>query len=306
MKQIKFLRTVHKFISISTLKKIYQFWKYYLVGLWNRTDEHHLFLSGGGIAFSLILSLVPIILLLISILGSILEPETVQEQISTFINAVIPYPKYAEYTKEAILNRIPEVFEYKTLAGIFGGFGLFFTSTWLFSSLRTVLNNIYGESKTSGILKALVRDFGMVILLIILVLLSIVILPLINMILYESYAVNLIKVIGIKGLLRDSFSVLSIIIIFIMFFLFYKLIPYAKLGRKVPLVSAFWATLLWAFAKNLFGYYAAHFLSANKFYGAFILIIVILFWIFYSSCLFIIGAEIGQLYRERKQQKSAA
>jgi len=26
---------------------------------------------------------------------------------------------------------------------------------------------------------------------------------------------------------------------------------------------------------------------------------VVLFWLFYASCLFIIGAEIGQLYRER-------
>ena len=77
------------------------------------------------------------------------------------------------------------------------------------------------------------------------------------------------------------------------------MIPYEKLGKRVPVVAAFWATLLWEIAKRIFGYYVSDFLTINKIYGAFILIAVILFWIFYSSCLFVLGAEIGQLFRER-------
>jgi membrane protein len=81
------------------------------------------------------------------------------------------------------------------------------------------------------------------------------------------------------------------------------LIPYAKLGKRIPLVSAFWATTLWEIARRLFGYYVYDFLSQNKVYGPFIIIVVILFWLFYSSCLFILAAEIGQLYRERLHKK---
>ena len=75
------------------------------------------------------------------------------------------------------------------------------------------------------------------------------------------------------------------------------------MGKTVPLVSAFWATVLWELARKVFGYYVSNFLSVNKIYGAFILIAVILFWLFYSSCLFIVGAEIGQLYRERRKNR---
>ena len=94
-------------------------------------------------------------------------------------------------------------------------------------------------------------------------------------------------------------------VIFLLFLVFYYLIPYEKLGKKVPLAGAFWATVLWEVARSIFGYYVTNFLVLNKVYGAFVLIIVVMFWIFYSSILFIIGAEIAQLYRERRLLRAA-
>ncbi|MCB0744538.1 MAG: YihY/virulence factor BrkB family protein, partial [Ignavibacteriae bacterium] len=82
-----------------------------------------------------------------------------------------------------------------------------------------------------------------------------------------------------------------------------SLIPYAKLNSKATFIGALWATILWELARYVFGYYVEHFLQANKFYEAFLLIIVLLFWLFYASIVFIIGAEITQLYIERMEQK---
>jgi uncharacterized BrkB/YihY/UPF0761 family membrane protein len=65
-----------------------------------------------------------------------------------------------------------------------------------------------------------------------------------------------------------------------------------------------WATILWEVARLVFGYYVQTFLQSNKFYEAFLLILVLLFWLFYASILFIIGAEIAQLYRERLEKKA--
>ncbi len=88
-----------------------------------------------------------------------------------------------------------------------------------------------------------------------------------------------------------------------MFFLLYYLIPYEKLKKRVALLSAFWTTLMWEVARNIFGYYIRQFFGSSAIYGAFVLIVVILLWVFYSSCIFIIGAEVGQLYRERRQKR---
>jgi membrane protein len=65
------------------------------------------------------------------------------------------------------------------------------------------------------------------------------------------------------------------------------------------MVSAFWAALLWEAAKQLFGYYLYHFSSFGKIYGTYALVVVVAFWIYFSSVVFIVGAEIGKLFQER-------
>ena len=77
----------------------------------------------------------------------------------------------------------------------------------------------------------------------------------------------------------------------------------SQLGKKVAAVSALWTTVFWEIARSIFGYYVYHILGTSPIYGAFVLIIAILLWVYYSACLFIVGAEVGQLYRERIDQK---
>ncbi len=305
MSKFKLLRIIRKYISSSTFRKVVDFFKYYFGGLYDRLDEHHVFLSGGGIAFSLILSVIPFILIIFSVLGSIIDVTTVEAQVNTLIDAIIPYQEAATYTKRFILKRIPEVIEYKTLAGYIGALGLLFTSSWLFSSMRTILNKIFGVSEEKHALIGLLRDFGMVLFLFVFVSLLIFILPAVNIFLDTADKIKLLEPYQFTEINDFLFSVVSLGLIFILFFVFYYFIPYEKLGKRVPALSALWATLLWEIMRNIFGYYTSRFLSVNQVYGAFILVVVVIFWIFYSSVLFIIGAEIGQLYRERLMQRDS-
>ena len=80
----------------------------------------------------------------------------------------------------------------------------------------------------------------------------------------------------------------------------YLLIPYDRLGGRVAALSAFWAAVLWEIAEQLFGYYVTNFASIERMYGAYVLIAVVVFWIYYSAIVFILGAEVGQLYRMRR------
>ena len=262
-----------------------------------------MYLAAGGIAYSILLSAIPFVLLVFSILGNLINPETVEIQLKTLIDTMIPYPQYSDYTMKFIMTRITEVIQYKTVTAYLGAFGLLFTSTWLFSSMRTTLNGIFGVSDHKNAFIALLRDFGMVLLLVVLLAFSTFILPVLNVLTTAAEYSAIFKAFELSEIIDIAFSIGSVVILYILFFLFYYLIPYENLGRRVPAVAAFWATLLWELAKSGFGYYVSHFLSAGKLYGAFILIVVIIFWIFYSSILFVLGAEIGQLYRERQQEK---
>lgn len=304
MSKFSFFRMVGKYFSFEQYRKILAFLNHYIIGLLKRIDEHHIFLSGGGIAFSLILSTIPILLLVFALLGNIIDPLTIEDNLAQLINTVIPYPEYAEFTKSAIMKRMPGVFQYSAVAFYLGLVGLFFTSTWLFSSMRTILNRIFGSTENKGIIIGLVRDFGMVILIISLVLLSTFILPTINIFIKATDSIELLQNFRVDSVIKTLFSFTSILVVLLLFFLFYSLIPYAKLNKKVTFVGAFWATILWELARIFFGYYIQAFLQSNKFYEAFLLVLVLLFWLFYASILFIIGAEISQLYRERLDKRS--
>jgi len=304
MRKFVIFRLIGKYFSFTQYRKVLAFLNHYIIGLLKRIDQHHIFLSGGGIAFSLILSTIPILLLVFALLGNIIDPTTIEDNLSKLITTIIPYPEYANFTTSAIMRRIPGVFQYSATAFYLGLAGLFFTSTWLFSSMRTILNRIFGSSEDKGIIMGLIRDFGMVIMIILMVLVSTFVLPSINIFIGITEDLEILQNFRVDSVIQIVFSFTSIVVVLLLFFLFYSIIPYAKLNKKVTFVGAFWATVLWELARFVFGYYVQAFLQSNKFYEAFLLVIVLLFWLFYASILFIIGAEISQLYRERLEKRS--
>ena len=303
MLQFKIFKKIRSFVPHHIFKDIIKFLKHYIIGLFKRIDEHNLFLSAAGISYSLFLGMIPFILLMISLLGTFYDPQSIDFQLGQFIETIIPYPAYADYTKHVIMTRLPEVIEYKTIAAFIGVIGLIFTSTWIFSSMRTILNQIFHTKVEKHALIGFLRDVGMVMLSILFVTFATFILPALNIIIDEADHTVLFASYNFDSIWDTTVRIVSIIMMFGMLFLLFYLIPYEKLEKRVALISAFWTTLLWEIARNIFGYYVRHFFASSAIYGAFVLFVVILLWVFYSSCIFIIGAEIGQLYRERRQQR---
>ncbi len=300
MLRFKILKKVASIISVDTYRKVIEFLRHYVFGLFRRMDENNLFFAGAGISFSLFLGMIPFILFMFSLLGNIFDQSVIETQINNVIDQAIPYPSYANYVKHLIVSRLPEVIEYKTIAGVFGAIGLLFTSTWIFSSIRTILNQIYHVKIIKGYLYGLFRDVLMVILLVFLISFTTFLYPAIKLFYELTKYYPTIQEMTSSSIWNFGISAVSLGLMFGMFFLIYYLIPYEQLGKKVAMISAFWATLLWEVARNIFKYYLNNILSGNPLYGAFVLIIAILLWVFYSACLFIVGAEIGQLFRERQ------
>ena len=298
--KFKILRKITQYCSVSRFRKITSFFKHYVGGTFHRMEKNHLFLSGAGIAYSIILSTIPLVLLVFSVLGNIIDVASIEEQVNSAIDELIPYQGSAVYMKNFILSRIPEVVKYKSLAGGLGLVGLFFTSTWLFSSMRTILNQIFKVDKIKGALIGLLRDFGMVFLVLFFILLSTYLLPTVNFFVSLTEEIEILKPFGLGTVINEIVPYLSLLLMFLMFYLFYTFIPYEKMNYKVPMASALWATILWETVRLLFEYYVTNFLALNKLYGTFLFFTVVMFWIFYASIVFLVGAEIGQLYRERR------
>lgn len=294
-RKLRFL--LHLTPSFHTIK---DFVKHYFGGLYQRTDEHHIFLLGGGLAFSLFICIVPFVLIIFSVLGSLLDSTYMQYQINILIETIVPYYQYAEFVKKIIFARITEVIEYKTVAGIVGVFGLLFAASGLFSSMRTILNAIFGMKTEEPVLFAKLKDFALVLLVILVFFVTTMMMPVFNLIIEATDKLYNTKFMQ-YGIMQDIvLSAISFTLIFILFSILYLVVPKQKIGKKAVLVGAFWAALLWEAAKQLFGYYLHNFAAFGKIYGTYALVVVVAFWIFYASIVFIIGAEIGKLYSERR------
>ena len=275
---------------------------YYIHGLYERVDEHHIFLMGSGLAFSLFICIVPLVLIVFFVLGYILQKPSVASEINLFIEKAIPYAEYAAYIKLKVFARIQEFTLYKGIAGPIGFVGLFLASTSLFSSMRTTLNTVYKIRPTESALLGKLRDLAMVLFVLLYFLVSVAILPALEMI--QEYAGNLtflntLKIGFFENLVYGGISFFVMLVIFV---LLYWFIPQKNMPVKPVLVSAVSSAVLWELARQMFGLYINNVVTFNRIYGAYALVVVVAFWIYYTSIVFIIGAEIGQLYREKTEK----
>jgi len=274
--------------------------RYYLTGLYYRIDEDHVFLSAAGLAFSLFVCIVPFVLIVFSALGMVLQASSVEQEIASYVDKFIPYEQYAAFVKGIIFSRLDEFRIYKNIAGYIGVFGLLFAASSLFSSMRTILNRVYRVGVDKPAVIAKLRDLGMILLVLLFFLVSTMSLPLLEIMKDAAYKIRLLEFFRLTSVQNISFRVVSVSIVFIVFYTLYYLIPYDKLSKKATALSAVFSTVLWELAKQAFGYYITNFASLKRVYGTYVLIVVVAFWIYYSSIIFILGAVVGQLYRERR------
>ena len=285
-------------------KRIWSFIKHYFGGLYDRTDKHHIFLLSGGLAFSLFTCIIPLVLIIFWILGNFLSSEEVELQIINLINTIIPYDEYAEFTRQIIFSRVYEIVEFKNTAGLIGFIGLFFAASGFFSSMRTVLNKVFGTDTDVNFFLGKLRDFLFIIFAILLFFFSTLAIPILEVLRKISQSTDYLQIFNHPFFQQIYTILISFILILILMYLFYRVIPTKKIRRLSALVGAAWSSLLWVAAKTLFGYYITHFQTWGRIYGTYALIIVVAFWIYYTAAVFIIGAEIGKLFDERLNKKS--
>jgi len=296
----KVLETLHLYPS---WHKFVNFSKHYFGGLYDRLDRHHVFLLSGGLAFSLFVCIVPLTLIIFWLLGKFLNSAEVESQIITLIDTIIPYDTYAQFVKEIIFDRVHEVIEYRNIAGFVGIIGLFFAASGFASSLRTVLNKVFGTDLDINIFLGKLRDFFVIILVVLSFLFMMLALPLLDFLRTLAESTEYLQIFNQPIFQRAFTALFSLFIMFLIFSVTYKFMPIIKIRKRSVLIGALWASLLWVTAKILFGLYLTSFTTFSRIYGAYAFVIVVAFWIYYTSAVFIVGAEIGKLFDERVDER---
>jgi membrane protein len=254
-------------------------------------DDHGFFLSS-GITFNLLICLIPFILLLSALLGTYLYSfREVLNHIRHYMENAFPSldPK--------IMNNILRIIRDRKIVGGVGIVGLVWTSTWVFSSLRTALNIVFQVETGRGILRGKGIDLFMVLLAGTFLLISMVLTSGVTFVQGYRFSpfLNMMPIIRfiLKYLIPFFFT-------FWMCFLIYKIIPDKKIHFKTALQAALFTSVLWEVSKQLFGWYVLHLGRFSILYGSLSTAAIFFLWIYYSSVILLLGGEVAFLIHEKQ------
>jgi membrane protein len=190
--------------------------------------------------------------------------------------------------------------------GVLGLVGLVWASTRLFGSLRTVLEIIFEipPEERLGIVEGKIHDIRMVVVVGSLFLLTISL----------TTALNWLKNYGVGFLGLDAYNIswfwslasllVAYLITYMMFFFVYRYVPDRWIPRQDAAVAAFFSSVLFELAKQAFVAYLAEFGRFLELYGSFTNLVVIAFWVYYSSIVFILGGELGRIVQVQRGRGS--
>jgi membrane protein len=275
----------------------------YVRGVWRRSDEHNILFMAEALSFSTLICIIPLVLIGFAVGGMILETSDFIDQLNQLIDVVVPYPENAKFVKDIVAAQVGEFRFYKNVSGTIGFVGILFASSALFSTIRSIFRAVYGVRKAHSVIVGKLVDLAMTLLLMVLFLVAATLLPAVEVVKHIAATSGLLKGVLLDGLSKLILDAGTVVGVFLVLFLVHRLVPASRPTRHAAFVAAVSTTVLWYLATLAFGTYISHVATLKRIYGAYVAAIVVVLWIYYTSIVFIIGAEIGQMYQERNAPK---
>lgn len=267
----------------------------------NRVDRHHLFMLAAGIAFNIIVYLIPLILIAIFIVKLIFNDQDIGHTLEELMLDLLPPTETANNIIHKVVNEVGTILDHSSFFGYIGIAALLWLSSILISSIRYGLNTIF-ELKSPKIfvfyrLKDILLTLGITVLIFL-----------------YSYAVPLISLMNqiiehfFPNFMQDFLSGTmimfgSILTSFLMFFFIFRLVPNYRLPHKIIFSSTIICVIGIEIARNIFAWYLTELSSYGKFYGTYAVLVSMAIWIYYSALIILLSAEISKYIYDRKRIK---
>ncbi len=291
--------------SIQCMDQIKHYWAIFkktlvakLIGDTVRGFNHdNVMLYAASIAFYAIFSL-PAILILVVFVGSVFYGEkAMQGQLYDQI-AIHVGPNIAQQIENILKN--VEISETGAIAKTIGIATLLFSATTVFVNIQLALNEIWGvrAKPKKGWLKLIVDrlfSFAVVGSLGFILLASLLVDTLLTV--SQQFLVRFFSDYTVYLLQTASF-VLLVGLLTIVFTTVFKVLPDARVRWRDVWVGALVTTILFVVGKELIGLYLKS-STLSSTYGAAGSLVLLLIWIYYSSVIFLVGAEFTKAYSQR-------
>ncbi len=272
--------------------------------VFDKAGEDDIFFLAGGIAFNVLVAAVPFLLLVVAIFGYVLPTmvEDPQQVAVGYVNSLLPASPPVEAFTRATVD---DIIAGRTRFGLLGLALFVWTATRLIGSLRSVLRDIFDIQEDRGIVWGKIYDVKMVIVAGSLFLANTAVTVLIESV--RTYGARWFHLGEPLDAVQTAWAaLLAFGFIFLMFVLIYRYLPDRRIPWRIALVAATFTAVVWELLKGAFAWYVANVANYTTMYGTLASLIILVFWIYYSSVVFILGGEVAQvyeLYRVRRTQR---
>lgn len=260
---------------------------------------------GAAIAFYIVTSLAPILLIVVAIAGLVFGRDAAQNAISDEFSTLMGR-QTAEVLQSAVASAADKFSS--IIATIVGIATLIVTASGIFGELQAALNSIWKTKPQATTVSRLIRTraigLGLVAALGFLLIVSLVISAALTA--FGNYLDN---VLPMGRLILPALNfVVSLVLLGVLFGAIYKVLPDRSLQWNDVVTGALITSVLFNIGKSLIGWYIGSSAIASS-YGAAGGLIVLLLWVYYSAQIFLFGAEFTKIYANRhgsKQRKPVA
>ncbi|MGI9173848.1 MAG: YihY/virulence factor BrkB family protein [Rhodothermales bacterium] len=292
--------------------------KYYLVGLYNELTQKDIFLWAQAIAFKVLVTIVPIIVLATGVAGRVLLSERPFEIVSRFSAEFLPI----EYSSD-ILKALQQLQGASGTITLVGLLGLLLSAITLFTTLRIAVGNVFQEEwhVQRSIVRGYAFDFRMVLQVGLFFVLTIALT--ISSEALRSGGVELLEQVGLgyawltvgwQRTIRTLGLFAPFMLTTLMFFQLLYFVPKPHPPKRSAFIGALVTSVLWEGAKSGFTLYASSIGHFDRYSGggdgfivglgqAFGLILAFVFWVYFSGLLLCSGALVALLHEKRYRQK---
>ncbi len=238
----------------------------------------------GSLSYFSVMATVPFCLFLVTIFGYFLgEEKAFYQFLSARLTSYFP-----DVTRE-ITEELRRIITYRGLGKL--SLALYgFLSYQLYSSLETATNVIFKVKVKRSFVVSLILSFGIVTAIIAFILISFSATSLISVLTPIQELFPGLKIGGATVFLIRF--VIPFVIMFVTVAMLYLLLPKTRVAFRHACSGALFTAVFLETAKHLFTLYVVNVFRLGTIYGPLSAFVIFLLWVFYSSCIFLIGAEV--------------
>lgn len=247
-----------------------------------------------GLAYYAVLSLFPLTVGLISLLGLLIEPEALEGDLFEFIQTYLPV------SKELLAANIDAAGNVQGFLGVISLFALFWSASLMFGAVTRSVNRAWDIHQDRPFYIDKVRNIVMAFSVAPLFLLSVSTTAALQMLEGANLQIGFVNALFEHGVAETAARVLPFLFSLTIFLMIYKFTPNTRTYWRYIWPGAVLAAALFEISKSVFVFYVDNFANYEEVYGSLASVIVLLAWTYFSGLILIAGAEFSSEYERMR------